>query len=233
MAHLRAPAVGREAQSRLGLVGRTTTASPAPAITEHGPPSSLTHTPTLGTLQRELSDGSDAEVDVWNQRAKAYAALTGLAPPSSSQPSVFDQSRQNSPASGGNDPHDLLPSPLSSHIAVSSRAGNTSRSVSPVPNMRRSRAYSVGPTPTGCGTGAGDHPPSDPHGSGPRRKRRSLSQKNSIVATRIAKAFVVRELGEGVFAEHQAKVSRQACSIQQYEQRELWFSLCDGVIFLR
>lgn len=64
-----------------------------------------------------------------------------------------------------------------------------------------------------------------------RAKRRSLSQENALVATRLARAFLTRELGE-VFARRLTSGQRK-WEEGMHEQRELRSALMDGDILCR
>ena len=67
-------------------------------------------------------------------------------------------------------------------------------------------------------------------------RRRSLSAENSLVATRLARAFLARELGEKALSRKGVALCASAAArwpADDSEQRELWTALHDGVLLCR
>ena len=67
-------------------------------------------------------------------------------------------------------------------------------------------------------------------------RRRSLSAENSLVATRLARAFLARELGEKALTRKGVALCASAAArwpADDSEQRDLWTALHDGVLLCR
>lgn len=67
-------------------------------------------------------------------------------------------------------------------------------------------------------------------------RRRSLSAENSLVATRLARAFLSRELGEKALSRKGVSLCASAAArwpADDSEQRDLWTALHDGVLLCR
>lgn len=251
----------------------------------------LSRVPSSGA-EEEDSSPSLSDTSITQQRAHAYAALTGRSngnliscsttelgtqPSPSHTEVVMAQASLSTPSLAYYQPRyqplrprdpNALPDPTQSPSpAAQSRRRTTSSNDAPMNNetlhktsmpahktARRSRVQSAGAlpptvssytprqTPTSRQGAISPHQPTITPTSTPggRKNRRSLSQENSLVATRIARAFLIRELGENAIVRN--KISASATSNitpsknwtnSENEQKELWLALHDGVLICR
>ena len=204
------------------------------------------------------SSSEDEDEAVTEQRAKAYAALTGNRPSPGNTAariratSMLTKATHSQPARVP-----IRPGAVASSSAIPRRRTTSSNDAptmaersSKSPAIPSSSVFNVASALSGSklprtrvqsannaqsGPSASRHSPStgSPSPAATRRKRRSLSQENSLVATRLARAFLARELGETAISRRPANAPREAWSIDESEQRELWLALHDGVVLCR
>lgn len=257
----------------------------------------LARVPSSGAEEEDGGDNSEdspSDTSITNQRARAYAALTGrgsmtnLSPsdPSSypsrsgiqpadstsldmiaraslSQPSLpSQQSHPHYQPLTALNPNALPHSSSPSHGVQQQRRRTTSSNDAPMNNQhtaskasilhpnktpRRSRVQSASALPTIPSNSSPRPPlsssrqvatgsPSPATPVGQRKNRRSLSQENSLVATRIARAFLARELGDNAIITRRNSSSSTPSknwTSNESEQKELWLALHDGVLLCR
>ena len=220
------------------------------------------------SLEGEPGGSSSSEEDeaVTEQRARAYAALTGSRPSPGNTAarvratSMLTRATAVSPIGSVSQNSALVPiRPAAASSAIPRRRTTSSNdaptmadrsSKSPLPAMsgvfdgspanagnktRRTRVQSAnaGPSVSSSSAMSPRIDASSPSPAATRRKRRSLSQENSLVANRLARAFLARELGESAVSRRPANAPRECWSTDESEQRELWLALHDGVILCR
>lgn len=207
-------------------------------------------------LSRESADGTDSEDEdedenITEQRARAYAALIGGRPSPSGTSARVRATSMHTKATASCSQPALVP--MCGGSSAIPRRRTTSSNDAPTMAERSSKSAALPADKVFDGTRIGGNRPrrtrvqsanaaaggvgaftsktSIPAAT--RRKRRSLSQENSLVATRLARAFLARELGETVITRRPATAHREHWSNDESEQRDLWLALQDGVVLCR
>lgn len=239
---------------------------------------------------QDAGDSSPSDSSITQQRARAYAALTGRTPSSGdgqangaplpsldtiaraslSQPSLLPSQQASSSSANQYQPLTAVsPNAVSTsttpNVQQQQCRRTTSSSASPSyttnnenasplktsnayrnKTPRRSRVQSANAVPLSASSPSPLRPALSPRQpvstSTPttsktpiqHKNRRSLSQENSLVATRIARAFLVRELGENAIARRNStSTPSKSWNVNENEQKELWLALHDGVLLCR
>lgn len=183
------------------------------------------------------SNDENEDEAVTEQRAIAYAALTGARPsPHGTRARVKSElTKARSPTSGSSaiprrrtTSSNDAPTMAERSSKLPAVAADKVFDRSPASRTARSRVQSANAAAITTTNGSTSAPTAEM-----RRKRRSLSQQNSLIATRLSAAFLARELGEAAIKRRPVNSPRQTWSTDESEQRDLWLALHDGVVLCR
>ena len=234
------------------ITGSSDSCSRPPLPSRWSPPDHLASQVRQNSLSNDDEDeDSSSSEHIRTKRAQAFTALTGQQLSINSRNLLFaamsmpDLHSYTTPPAWSPFMLPTTDSPLEYEIpprftnspmtvsADSVRRRVTSLGASDTPRSSVHFAESPPRRPRVLSAGADDSPrPGSSHlRYGDRR--RSLSKDNSLLATRIASAFLVKELGEHVLQRRPASTPPDQWPSDQHEQRDLWLALLDGISLCR